>query len=203
MNIDNLHDALGLLDDEIIEEVEALRSGRKQGGKNGGVTKLIRWGRIAACLGVFLVGAVTISFLWNSGFGNAKKSSVRGDAATDEEIVGESDDVSDDVNDLYVNENTSTGTGESEKQNHEVKVEITSIQENSIIGIIKESSDKALYSVGAEVKIVSPDKTELTERSVVVVRFTKQTSTELVGGHDAGLSEKVIYAESIMLDDME
>ena len=122
MNIDNLHDALGLLDDEIIEEVEALRSGRKQGGKNGGVTKLIRWGRIAACLDVFLVGAVTISFLWNSGFGNTKKSSVRGDAATDEEIVGETDGTADDVHDLYTSENTSTGAEKDEKQKYEVKV---------------------------------------------------------------------------------
>lgn len=51
MNQDNIHDALNLLDDELIEEVSKIRDQRKK-------KKIIwvRWGTLAACFCLILVG---------------------------------------------------------------------------------------------------------------------------------------------------
>lgn len=202
MNIDNLHDALGLLDDDLIEEVDVLRSGRKQCDMVQNVKKMTRWGRLVACVGVFLVGAVTVSFLWMNGFGNTKKSATS-DTATKEEVVDEADNTSDDLKDFYTSENTSVGRGDDEELTYKMKVKITSIQSECFEGIVKASTDTKQYEVGTKITIIAPCKIEFSQGTVVVVQFTQQTNTEIVSDHDAELSENVIYATSVTLDESE
>ena len=74
MNIDNLHDALNLLDDDLIEEVDGLRSERKLQTKKRSRKWVARWISLAAAFVLFVVSAYAVGALWMRGFGGAKKS---------------------------------------------------------------------------------------------------------------------------------
>lgn len=218
MNIDNLHDALNLLDDDLIHEVDALRSEGKQNNRRYSRKWIVRWTSLAAGLVIFVVSAYAVSTLFLRGFGGAKKSdsSVR----VEENMVGEnikeeSAEVETDNNAMpshqesTVNDNSSVVTGESKTEAYEVKVEITAWMQEGFIGIIKESDYTDVYTVGTELTILlneqdsegetsaigvqhkdnAEDDAEYPVGSVVVVRFMKQENTEFV-----------LYADSVTPD---
>lgn len=221
MNIDNLHDALNLLDDDLIHEVDVLRSEGKQNNRRYSRKWIVRWTSLAAGLVLFVVSAYAVSALWLKGFGGAEKSD--SSVMVEENMVGEnikeeSAEVETDNNAMpshqesTVNDNSSVVTGESKTEAYEVKVEITAWMQEGFIGIIKESDYTDVYTVGTELTILlneqdsegetsaigvqhkdnAEDDAEYPVGSVVVVRFMKQENTEFV-----------LYADSVTPDDAD
>lgn len=232
MNIDNLHDALNQLDDDLIQEVEVLRSERRQQTKKRGGKWIVRWTSLAAGFVIFVVSAYAVSTLFLRGFGGSKKSD--SSVMVEENIKEESAGVGEDNNDSaqqqgnVVSDNTSVATGESKTQEskteaYEVKVEITSWQKDGFTGIVKESADTETYTVGTELTVLLNenntvgdnsaigmkhnddlfDSTEFPVGSVVIVRFMMQGNTESSSETNTGSENIVLYADSVTPDDAE
>lgn len=222
MNIDNLHDALNLLDDELIEEVEVLRNERNHETQRHMRKWVTRWARVAAGLLLCFVSVYAVGSLFLKGFGGNKKSdtSAGESAGIESENKGDADDKDrfEQVTDGSGSDNnTSTGTGESTSDVREIKVEVTELINAGFIGVIKESADTETYSVGKEVTIllVEKDSTggsgaidvqhlddELIDvafpvGSVVIVRFMNQDVV------DAGSEEIMLYADSVTFEENE
>ena len=106
MNQDNIHDALNMLDDELINEVSKLRDIRKKRKSMS-----VRLGAIAACLCLFMVSV----YIFGSGqlkLGGAKKN-----AATESDMSGESADGTEDHEDTNTSAVGTSVKDESSKQN--------------------------------------------------------------------------------------
>ena len=229
MNIDNLHDALSLLDDEMIEEVEVLRSNKQVPALKRSKRGVLRYASFAACVllcivSVYAVGGFFVNVL--SG-GNKSDSSaivgeteaINGDSATiesDRDVVPPQDSGT-------KNENESTATGEAKSDAREIKVEVTELINAGFVGVIKESADTETYSVGTELTVVlmedkwlvEGDATQVQHKdyvtddvafpvgSVVIVRFMPQENTLPNNGTDTANTEFILYADEITFEQNE
>lgn len=82
MNIENMHDALNHLDDDMIEAVDKLRNEKTQIKKLHRKSTWIRWVSIAACL------CLVVSVYATDGFGLLSYNSADDDSATEETLDG-------------------------------------------------------------------------------------------------------------------
>lgn len=213
MNIDNLHDALNLLDDDLIHEVDVLRSEGMQQTIKGSRKWIVRWMSLAACFVIFLVSAYAVSTLFLRGFGGAKKSdssvmveentTIKGDSPTMEEDK----EVLPSQQESTVTDNSSAATGESKSDACEIKVEVTELKKEGFVGVIKESADTEMYTVGTELTVVLMEDKWLDVAfpvgSVVIVRFMPQENTRPNGGTDIENTEYILYADEITFEDNE
>lgn len=111
MNQDNIHDALNMLDDEMINEVNILRDMRKK-RKN----MSMRLGAIAACLCVFMVSVYVL------GNGQLKLGGGSKGSALEEDTSIDSSEEKEDLEDTdKISVGTSTGNGSSEQQTDEAE----------------------------------------------------------------------------------
>ena len=229
MNIDNLHDALNLLDDDLIEEVEVLRSERKMQVQRRSKKWIVRWMSLAAGFVIFLVSAYAVSTLFMRGFGGAKKSDSSVMIEENTTIKGESPTNEEDKEALppqeesTVTDNSSAATGESKSEAREIKVEVTELKNEGFVGVIKESADTETYTVGTELTVVLMEDKWLVEGdtidvqhkdyvtddvafpvgSVVIVRFMPQENTKPNNGTDTENTEYILYADEITFEDNE
>ena len=182
MNIDNLHDALNLLDDNLIEEVEGLRSERKQQTKKHSRKWVARWTTLAAAFVLFVVSAYAVGALWMRGFGGAKKSdssvmveeNTVKDNIKEENVVDNAGDADENVmssqQESTVTDNSSAATGESKSEACEIKVEVTELKNEGFVGVIKESADTETYTVGTELTVVLMEDKWLVEGDAIDVQ---------------------------------
>ena len=229
MNIDNLHDALNLLDDDLIEEVDGLRSERKLQTKKRSRKWGARWTSLAAAFVLFVVSAYAVGALWMRGFGGAKKSDSSVIVEENTTNKGESSTIEEDTEasstqqESTVTDNSSAATGESKSEACEIKVEVTELKNEGFVGVIKESADTETYTVGTELTVVLMEDKWLVEGdtidvqhkdyvtddvafpvgSVVIVRFMPQENTRPNGGTDTENTEYILYADEITFEDHE
>ena len=229
MNIDNLHDALNLLDDDLIEEVDGLRSERKLQTKKRSRKWVARWTSLAAAFVLFVVSAYAVGALWMRGFGGAKKSDSSVIVEENTTNKGESSTIEEDTEasptqqESTVTDNSSAATGESKSEACEIKVEVTELKNEGFVGVIKESADTETYTVGTELTVVLMEDKWLVEGdtidvqhkdyvtddvafpvgSVVIVRFMPQENTRPNGGTDTENTEYILYADEITFEDNE
>ena len=227
MNIDNLHDAFNLLDDDLIQEVDTLRNERKQHNKKSSRKWTVRWTSLAAGFVIFVVSAYAVSVLFLRGFGGAKKSdssvmveentTIKGDSPTTEE----NKEALPSQQESTVTDNSSAATGESKSEACEIKVEVTALKNEGFIGVIKESADTETYTVGTELTVVLMEDKWLVEGdtidvqhkdyvtddvafpvgSVVIVRYMPQEITKPNDGTDTENTEYILYADEITFED--
>jgi len=229
MNIDNLHDALNLLDDDLIHEVDVLRSERKLQAKKCSRKWVARWTSLAATFVLFVVSAYAVGALWMRGFGGAKKSDSSVIVEENTTNKGESSTIEEDTEasstqqESTVTDNSSAATGESKSEACEIKVEVTELKNEGFVGVIKESADTETYTVGTELTVVLMEDKWLVEGdtidvqhkdyvtddvafpvgSVVIVRFMPQENTRPNGGTDTENTEYILYADEITFEDNE
>lgn len=225
MNIDNLHDALNLLDDELIEEVEVLRNKRNLEAQRRMRKWVSRWTGVAASLLLCFVSIYAIGSLLSKGFGGNKKSDtstsiVGEDASIESENKGNADDKDhfEQVTDgSGSDDNKSTGTGESTSDAREITVEVTALVREGFVGIVKESADNELYAVGTELTVVLPEEYQIPGNgetnvghkdqelvdvafpvgTVVIVRFMMQENIE---PNDGTETTNILYADEITFE---
>ncbi len=226
MNIDNLHDALNLLDDDLIHEVDVLRSERKQQTIKRSRKWIVRWMSLAACFVIFLVSAYAVSTLLLRGFGGAKKSDSSVMVEENTTIKEESSTTEEDKEALpsqqesTVTDNSSAATGESKSEAYEIKVEVIELKNEGFVGVIKESADTETYTVGTELTVVLMEDKWLVEGdaidvqhkdyvaddvafpvgSVVLVRFMPQENTQPNNGTNTANTEFILYADEITFE---
>ncbi len=185
MREDLIHDALNLLDDELIEEVDYLRSRKKRSDK-----KWISWATMAACMCI-VMGSVYFGLL-----GTTKKS----DNESSMESIVESEGMNGEDPD-------NSAIAESENQKDKVDseatrevpaflVEIVEWKEDGFIGTITGIVDTDIYPVGTSVFVslesipTMADVNEpYSEGSVVHVQFNRLDEAERI----------LLYAEDIWL----
>ena len=223
MNIDNLHDALGLLDDELIEEVEVLRGkGKKQAHRwsKGGVFRYVSLAAsvLLCVVSVYVVGGFLLNVLTGG-----KKSDSSAIVGENEVIKGESSsieseqDVVTSQDSSTESENTSAASGEAKSEAHEIIVEVTELINAGFVGVIKKSADTETYTEGTKLTVLMMEKDStggnstidvqhLTDElsdvafpvgSVVIVRFMNQDVV------DTGSEEIMLYADSVTFEDNE
>ena len=229
MNIDNLHDALGLLDDELIEEVEVLRNKEKVQVKRRSKREVLRYASLAAGLLVCVVSVYTVGGFFLNVLSGGKKSDSSTIVGEDSAIKGESSTIESEQDTVppqvssTENENTSTATGEAKSEACEIKVEVTELKNEGFVGVIKESADTEKYVVGTELTVVLMEDKWLVEGdaidvqykdyetddvafpvgSVVIVRFMPQENTRSNDGTDTANTEIILYADEITFEDNE
>ena len=223
MNIDNLHDALGLLDGELIEEVEVLRNKRQVQAHRRRQRGVIRYVSLAASVLLCVVSVYVVGgFLLNVLSGGKKSDSsaivedngvLKGESMTD----GLDQDSLPPQDSNTENENESTATGEAKSEAHEIIVEVTELINAGFVGVIKESADAETYTVGKELTVLMTEKDStggnstidvqhLTDElvdvafpvgSVVIVRFMNQDVV------DTGSEEIMLYADEVTFEEKE
>ena len=161
MNIDNLHDALGLLDDDLIEEVDMLRSKKKVVTYHRSKKQVLRYASIAACLLVCIVSIYAFGDSFLERLSGSKKSDtnesireeysdiVGGDMADE----GEQDGVLPEDSNVK-NEDQTTASGENTTEAREIKVEITGLTQDGFVGVIQEVDDANAFQTGTELTVI-------------------------------------------------
>ena len=223
MNIDNLHDALGLLDDELIEEVEMLRCKGKVQAHRRIKRGVLRYISLAASVLLCVVSVYVVGgFLLNVLTGG-KKSDSSAIVGENEVIKGESSsieseqDVVTSQDSSTESENASAASGEAKSEAHEILVEVTELINAGFVGVIKKSADTETYTEGTKLTVLMMEKDStggnstidvqhLTDElsdvafpvgSVVIVRFMNQDVV------DTGSEEIMLYADSVTFEDNE
>lgn len=229
MNIDNLHDALNLLDDDLIEEVEVLRSERKMQVQRRSKKWIVRYASLAACVLLCVVCVYAVGGFFLNVLTGGKKSDSSAIGGEDIVIKGESATVESEQDAVppqdsgTESENTTTATGEAKSEAREIKVEVTALVREGIVGVVKESDDTEMYDVGTELTVVLLEDKSLVESgavgmqyqeyvaddvafpvgSVVIVRFMPQENTKPNNGTDTENTEYILYADEITFEDNE
>lgn len=159
MNIDNLHDALNLLDDEFIEEVDKLRTKRKR-RKN----LSMRWLSLAACFCIVILGVYVLA-----SFGHwqniATKDSACTESITEDSILDQNAMVKDEIEDstgdtdakqesISDSTDSSNNTSEDTTEMPSVLVEIVEWTDVGFNGKIVGIVDTTTYAEGTEVHVV-------------------------------------------------
>ena len=223
MNIDNLHDALGLLDDELIEEVEVLRGKGKVQAHMRIKRGVLRYISLAASVLLCVVSVYVVGgFLLNVLTGG-KKSDSSAIVGENEVIKGESSsieseqDVVTSQDSSTESENASAASGEAKSEAHEIIVEVTELINAGFVGVIKKSADTETYTEGTKLTVLMMEKDStggnstidvqhLTDElsdvafpvgSIVIVRFMNQDVV------DTGSEEIMLYADSVTFEDNE
>ncbi len=185
MNIDNIHDAIGLLDDDLIEAVDKLRNNGKQNRQVEKKTVWVKAVSIAACFCI-VISAYIVG-----------KLKLHEDKKFDERVVTEGI-----TNEGYVSDSQGTESSEQKKSNGpSVEVEIVSWEETGFTGTVKDSNDTAMYVVGSTVTVELKDKINQdafpTGSRVIVKILTKEKSEAVTDSNRADSESNVIYARSI------
>lgn len=120
MNQDNIHDALNMLDDELINEVSKIRDIRKK-RKN----MLVRFSAIAACLCLFMVSVYVF------GNGQLKLGGADKGSAIEEDMSSESADGTEDFEDTDKSNVGATAENQSSKEESKEDGETWERVENS------------------------------------------------------------------------
>lgn len=223
MNIDNLHDALNLLDDELIEEVEVLRSERKVQVQRRSKKWILRYASLAACVLLCVVCVYAVGGFFLNVLTGGKKSDNSAGVGADSSIKGESatieteQDALQSQDSVTKSENESTATGEAKSEAREIKVEVTALVREGFVGIVTESDDTEMYGKGTELTVVLQEDKSLVESgavdmqyqeyvaddvafpvgSVVIVRFMQQNVV------DTESEEIMLYADSVTFEENE
>ena len=223
MNIDNLHDALGLLDDELIKEVEVLRSERKLQAHRRSKRGILRYVSLAASVLLCIVSVYVVGGFLLDVFTGGMKSDSSAIVGENEAIKGYSSTIESDQDAMppqdssAKNENESTATGESKAEAHEIIVEVTELINAGFVGVIKESADAETYTEGTKLTVLMIEKDStggnstidvqhLTDElgdvafpvgSVVIVRFMNQDVI------DTGSEEIMLYADEVTFEENE
>lgn len=186
MREDLIHDALNLLDDDLIGEVEYLRSRRKSRRK-----QWMSWAAMAACMCI-VMGSI-LSGRLPVGIGQNSESA---------DMESMSNSVSDNENKLD-NESSAQVEGLIKDENAENEdmrevpaflVEIEEWREEGFLGTIVGIVDTDIYPVGTSVYVEMPENLKLadtndlySEGSVVHVQFREKAEEDSV----------ILYAEEI------
>lgn len=232
MNIDNIHDALNLLDDDMIEAVDKLRNEKTQIIKMHRKNTWIRWVSIAACMCLVLVSVYATNGSWLMSYKGASNDMAKGESASGT-IDMENETVNDGMQEIAgigEDETEEDGTDVTDEMSNgsenSVLVEIVSWDENGFTGTVTGIVDTEKYPVGtivtvkfnddihikvstengATYKEYIPDSTDFPVGSIVCVQFDKQETVEhSSNGTDNNMSkeEYVLYAETITLSDSE
>ena len=223
MNIDNLHDALNLLDDELIEEVEVLRSERKVQVQRRSKKWILRYASLAACVLLCVVCVYAVGGFFLNVLTGGKKSDNSAGVGADSSIKGESATIETEQDALQPqdsvtkSENESTATGEAKSEAHEIIVEVTELINAGFVGVIKKSADTETYTEGTKLTVLMIEKDSvggnstidvqhLTDElsdvafpvgSVVIVRFMNQDVV------DTGSEEIMLYADLVTFEENE
>ena len=179
MREDLIHDALNLLDDDLIGEVEYLRSRRKSRTK-----QWMSWAAMAACMcivmGSILSGRLPVGIGQNSE--SADMENMSNSAGGNEESA---------ESELPIQ---AEAENESMREVPAFLVEIEEWQENGFRGTIVGIVDTDIYPVGTSVYVEMPENLKLadtndlySEGSVVHVQFREKAEEDSV----------ILYAEEI------
>ena len=226
MNIENIHDALNLLDDDMIEAVEQLRNEKPQSINKYKKNTWIRWVAMAACL-CLVVG----SYYLTDGFGLISYKGENHDS-----IKEESGDwtpnhgASESLGSVPESDNDEDGTDVTDDMSGEevdlqkVMVQIVSWGEQSFTGTVVGDTDAFEDGMTVSVQFEETFYVELSNEhgtehfsgekiaevmpveSIVLVEFSKQeTVLHSTKDEDNTMTkvELIIYAETITLSDAE
>ena len=176
MTEEKIHEALNLLDDNLIAEVEFLRARKKRETK-----KWIGWAAMAACMCV-VAGSVFAAFadrFFN--FGANEGAGMEGES----ELIYEQESLSKDENKME---------NESMQEVPAFGVEIVEWHEDGFVGTIVEIIDTDIYPVGTEVYVNMTWNSQLADMnisypvgSVLHVQFNRMGEGEQI----------ILYAEQI------
>ena len=192
MREDLIHDALNMLDDDLISEVEYLRSRKNNRRKQWGT-----WAAMAACMCIALGGVyVALGDYMNAStesgsMENMTESTGDGEAGgAAEESVQEQESVAD------------IGSVESEamKETPAFLVKVKEWNEGGFTGIIVEIVDTELYPVGTEVYV---DTTGVLQLADANVQYTEGTVLHVQFYKKAEAAQITLYAEEIWQTEME
>lgn len=225
MNIDNIHDALNLLDDDLIETVDKLRNEKTHILKMNRKNTWIHWVSIAACLCL-----VVVSVYVTNGFGLMAYKGASNDSAKEETASETYDnDGMEEVAGIGQNDMEEDGTdGTSSDSENEsdvlssnelietlsVLVEIVSWGENGFTGTVTGIVDTEKYPVGTTVTVKFNDDIHIkvsTENGTTYMEYIPD-STDFPEGSvvcvqfdksDSETNEVILYAETITFSDSE
>ena len=186
MREDLIHDALNLLDDDLIGEVEYLRSRKKSRTK-----QWISWAAMAACMciviGSILSGRLPIGIGQNSesaDMGNMSNSACGNEEAAESELPIQAEGL--------INEEKAEN--ESMREVPAFLVEIEEWRGEGFFGTIVGIVDTEIYPVGTPVFVEMPESLKLadtnalySEGNVVHVQFREKAEKDIV----------ILYAEQI------
>ncbi len=187
MNIDNIHDAIGLLDDDIIEAVDELRNKRGKGQQRKRMILGLHYVAIAACLCVVVLCAYT-----------AVKPQMKKKGNYEVQISNENEgvaDMSEGSDDIMVADKKSEENS-LKREEETISIKITAWNGNSFTGSVTKHVNTEAYAVGSEVIVKCSEdinSTDFPVGSIVIVSFSL---TENAASTDAG---NVLYAKSIVL----
>lgn len=194
MKEDKIHDALNLLDDDLIGEVEYLRSRKKSNGK-----KWMSWAAMAACVCI-VMGSVYAGLL------GGMKSSDAGTEGMAMEGVQENQNA-----EGLVEDQENAAIAESDEQKDKVEeeglkevpaflVKIEAWDEKGFFGTIVGIEDTEIYRVGTGVYVdvearygLADTNNRYPEGSIVRVQFAEKEETDKI----------ILYAEQLELIENE
>ena len=192
MKVDWIHEALNLLDDDLIGEVEHLRARKKSVSM-----KWISWAAMAACMCIVMGSLFTgVLQLKSSDQGNAVTEGIQdnqayGELEPNEEnaSIPESETIKDKMEQ------------EEAKEVPSILVKIDNWQEDGFVGIIVGNLDTNIYRVGTEVYVdveiglALADRTNdsYPEGSVVRVQFYEREENDRI----------ILYAQELELIETE
>lgn len=209
MSKEQILDALNLLDDDMIEAVDALRDKTKR------KIPWIKYMSLVACMCVVILGAYAlkqIEFFRDNSMTedeasrieiNSTENILDGiDAVDEDKDMTDSSEVGEDnisVNPLPESE----FVGEVPS----VLVRIDAWTVDGFAGTVEGIADTKIFEVGAQIRVVfkdnAPDSEDFPTGSIVRVQFTVDFNGEVDGSTTGNIDEYVIYAELIAPADTE
>ena len=198
MSIENIHDALGFLDDDMIEEVDKLRNDVKEQKKWTSKMKVIwmRWISVAACLCIIAVGVYVLDNVGVLQLGVMSKDMASEESTKESSSnINQEADIEDAADTEIKKENTDS-----------LLVEIKAWQEDGFTGTISNNGKEVVVKTNDTMK-----SSDFPVGSLVYVQFYSQESkiesgtescTQIDDNYTSG-EQIVIYAESIELVENE
>lgn len=198
MSIENIHDALGFLDDDMIEEVDKLRNDVKEQKKWTSKRKVIwmRWISVAACLCIIAVGVYVLDNVGVLQLGVMSKDMASEESTKESSSnINQEADIEDAADTEIKKENTDS-----------LLVEIKAWQEDGFTGTISNNGKEVVVKTNDTMK-----SSDFPVGSLVYVQFYSQESkiesgtescTQIDDNYTSG-EQIVIYAESIELVENE
>lgn len=183
MNIDNIHDALNYLDDDMIEAVDNLRKEKSQ-YKTSQKVAWVRWASVAACFCLIAASVYATAELELLQLGGPRKDAVKNESADGSwDEVGGSDMEAPDMENNMDNESdgapdNNTGTNSNvEATVLQLEIKITEWKEDGFEGVVVISEDEKFLKLGQQVFVKCDNfvtsQAEFPKGSVVAVTGRK------------------------------